>query len=53
MTCFEEKQSKQRQDIRCTQWFMHMHALMRICVGGRAEREKNAQFGATDKQCLI
>jgi len=46
-------QSKHHQDICCTQWFMHMCALVHVHVGGRAQREKNAQFGATDKQCLI
>jgi len=53
MTCFEGKQSKQRQDICCTLWFMHMHALVRVCVGGRAQTEKNALLAVTYKQSLI
>jgi hypothetical protein len=47
MTCFEEKQSKQHQDIYCTLWFMHMNALVRVRVGGRAQTEKNALLGVT------
>jgi hypothetical protein len=30
-----------------------MRALVHMHVGGRAQREKNTQFGTTDKQCLI
>jgi len=30
-----------------------VRALVHMHVGGRAQREKNTQFGTTDKQCLI
>jgi len=32
---------------------MHMHALVRVCVGGRAQTEKNALLAVTYKQSLI